>query len=230
MTSSHPDLPLPVAVTRMRRARRLRLRVDHDRGVLRLTIPWRASAATALAWAAKQREWIERQLATAPLPAPFADGARLPLEGGEVVIRHDAGARRGVVLHEGELTVGGPAESLAASVERWLRARARARLSEETARVAADAGVTVRGVSVGDPVSRWGSCSSSGTIRYSWRLILAPPNVLRFVVAHEVAHRLHMDHSPAFKAAEARLFGGPVAPARLELRRLGPSLRAIGRG
>ena len=128
-----------------------------------------------------------------------------------------------------ELIVGGPPEGLPAAVERWLRAQARARLSEETAAVAARAGVTVRSVNVGDPVSRWGSCSSSGTLNYSWRLILAPPQVLQFVVAHEVAHRLHMDHSAAFKAAEEKLFGGPVAEARSELRRLGPSLRAVGR-
>lgn len=131
---------------------------------------------------------------------------------------------------EGSLAVGGPAESLGPSIERWLKALARTRLSEECARIAGEAGVSIRSVSIGDPVSRWGSCSSSGSIRFSWRLILAPPEVLRFVVAHEVAHRLHMDHSPAFKAAEERLFGGPVALARSELRRLGPSLRAVGRG
>ena len=141
---------------------------------------------------------------------------------------HVAGARRGVTLARDELRVGGPAESLGPAVERWLRSLARDRLSTATAAIAADAGVTVRSVSVGDPVSRWGSCSSSGAIRFSWRLILAPPEVLRFVVAHEVAHRLHMDHSPAFKAAEERLFGGPVAAARSELRRLSPALRAIG--
>jgi predicted metal-dependent hydrolase len=84
-------------------------------------------------------------------------------------------------------------------------------------------------VSIGDADSRWGSCSAAGAIRYSWRLILAPPHVRRFVVAHEVAHRLHMDHSSAFKAAEARLYGGPVAPARLLLRRLSPVLRRVGR-
>lgn len=228
--SEHPDLPLPVAVTRMRRARRLRLRIDHDRRLLRLTIPWRASAPKALAWAAEQRAWIDQQLEAAPVGRPFADAATIPLEGRDIVIRHVPTARRGVTVADHELRVGGPAGSLAPSVESYLRKLARERLSAATASIASAAGVTVRSVSVGDPVSRWGSCSSSGAIRYSWRLILAPPEVLRFVVAHEVAHRLHMDHSPAFKAAEARLFGDPVAAARSELRRLGPSLRAVGRG
>lgn len=229
MISEHPALPLPVAIVRRRQARRLRLRVDHDKGLLRLTLPWRGSAQRAIEWAATQGEWVRRQLDGAPPRLPFVDGRTIPLEGAEVVIRHDPEQRRGVVLAEGELRVGGPAAGVAAAVERWLRARARDRLSAETAQVAALAGVSVAAVGVGDPVSRWGSCSSSGAIRYSWRLILAPPEVLRFVVAHEVAHRLHMDHSAAFKAAEERLFGRPVAAARSELRRIGPSLRAIGR-
>jgi predicted metal-dependent hydrolase len=206
------------------------LRVDHESGLLKLTMPWRHSSKAALDWAAGQRPWIERQLAAAPAGLPLANGVRIPLEGREILVRHDPEGRRGARREGDELVVGGPASALPAAVERWLRALARERLSAETARIAATAGVTIRSVSVGDPVSRWGSCSSSGAIRFSWRLILAPPDVLSFVVAHEVAHRLHMDHSPAFKAAEQRLFGGPVAPARSELRRLGPSLRAVGRG
>jgi len=227
--SEDPRLPLPVLLQRLRRSRRLRLRVDHDRGLLKLTMPWRHSAGAALDWVAGQRTWIDSQLAKAPAGQPLVDGSVIPVEGSDLVIRHDPAQRRGVRVEDGALVVGGPSESVPAAAERWLRALARDRLSEETARIAAAAGVSVRAVSIGDPASRWGSCTSSGAIRYSWRLILAPPSVLRFVVAHEVAHRLHMDHSPAFKAAEARLFGGPVAAARLELRRLGPSLRAVGR-
>jgi predicted metal-dependent hydrolase len=87
----------------------------------------------------------------------------------------------------------------------------------------------VRSVAIGDASSRWGSCSSSGAIRYSWRLILAPPHLLDWVVAHEVAHRVHMDHSAAFRALEARLYGGDVRAARAELRALGPRLKRIGR-
>ena len=84
-------------------------------------------------------------------------------------------------------------------------------------------------VSVGDAGSRWGSCSSQGRIRLSWRLIFAPPEVRRFVVAHEVAHLVHLDHSAGFKALEARLYGPGLAKAKAELRRLGPRLRRIGR-
>ena len=161
---------------------------------------------------------------------PFADGATVPFQGGELVLVWAQGERRGVRREGDRLIVGGPATSFARAVERWLRAEALAVLSALTQEIAAKEEIAVRAVAVGDPVSRWGSCSSDGSIRYSWRLILAPPEALRFVVAHEVAHRLHMDHSPAFKAAEARLFGGPTALARGALRRVCAELRGVGRG
>jgi predicted metal-dependent hydrolase len=227
--SDDPRLPLPIQLTRLRRSRRLRLRVDHDRRLLKLTMPWRGSAARALDWAAGQRAWVDQQLARAPAAQPFRPGSAVPVEGRFCTIVHDPERRRGVTEESAALIVGGPIETLPSAVERWLKSRARNRLSAETAEIAVLAGVTIRSVSIGDPVSRWGSCSSTGSIRFSWRLILAPPEVRRFVVAHEVAHRLHMNHSPAFKAAEERLFGGPVAAARSELRRIGPALRAVGR-
>jgi predicted metal-dependent hydrolase len=90
--------------------------------------------------------------------------------------------------------------------------------------------VTIRSVAIGDASSRWGSCSASGAIRYSWRLILAPPHLLDWVVAHEVAHRRHMDHGAAFRQLEASLYTGDVGAARRELRALGPRLKRIGRG
>lgn len=225
-----PGLPLPVAVQRIARARRLRLRVDHGRQLLKLTMPARGSARSALRWASEQREWVERQLADRPQPLVLDDGARVPFRGGELRIRWIRDERRGVSLDDAELLVGGPRESVGRSVERWLIGQAREELSRLTGEIAAAAGVTIRSVSVGDAVSRWGSCSTSGAIRYNWRLILAPQAVLRYVVAHEVAHRLHMDHSQAFKRAEERLFGGPTAEARLILRELGPALRRVGRG
>ena len=103
-------------------------------------------------------------------------------------------------------------------------------VSREAADFAAVAGVTIRSISVGDAGTRWGSCSSQGRIRLSWRLILAPPHVRRYVVAHEVAHLRHLDHSAAFKALEAQLYGPGLAEAKSALRRLGPRLRRVGRG
>lgn len=225
-----PGLPLPVAVRRMGNARRLRLRIDHRHQLIRLTLPARLSERAALRWAGEQRAWVEHQLASTPPNVSFTDGASTPFRGDVLLIRWTQERRRGVELTGRELLVGGPSESLPRSVENWLREQARQVLSEETARVAAIAGVSVSAVSIGDPVSRWGSCSASGAIRYSWRLILAPHEALRFVVAHEVAHRLHMDHSAAFRQAEERLFGGPVRDARALLREAGARIRGVGRG
>jgi predicted metal-dependent hydrolase len=102
-------------------------------------------------------------------------------------------------------------------------------MSREVADYAAAAGVAATAVGVGDAASRWGSCSSTGRIRLSWRLILAPPEVRRFVVAHEVAHLVHLDHGRDFKALESRLYGPGLAAAKAALRRLGPGLRRVGR-
>ena len=121
------------------------------------------------------------------------------------------------------------ADSAARRIETWLKRRALDLLSAETAQAAERAGVTLRSVSVGDAGTRWGSCSSSGRIRYSWRLILAPPELRRYVVAHEVAPLVHMDHGPKFTALERRLFEGDADAARLLLRRVGGRLKRIGR-
>jgi len=118
---------------------------------------------------------------------------------------------------------------VARRVELFLKRRALDIMSREVGEYAALAGVTAASVSVGDAGTRWGSCSSEGRIRMSWRLILAPPDVRRYVAAHEVAHLVHLNHGAEFKAVEAKLFGSGVADAKAALRRIGPRLRRIGR-
>jgi hypothetical protein len=103
-------------------------------------------------------------------------------------------------------------------------------MSNDIAEFAALAEATPRSVSIGDAATRWGSCSSRGAIRMSWRLILAPPEVRRYVAAHEVAHLVQLNHGPEFKALEARLFGPGVSAAKASLRRIGPRLRRLGLG
>ena len=225
-----PRLPLPVAVRIHPRARRLKLRLDDKRALLLLTCPPRGSRRAALDWAASQREWVERQLADARPAIALLPGNTIPIEGNPTRLEwRPYGARSGS-LSDGILSCGGPVEGFERRVLAWLRARARDLLSADTAEMAGRAGVTVRRVSIGDAGTRWGSCSASGSIRYNWRLVLAPPEVRRWVVAHEVAHRVHMNHGPAFKALERQLFDGDGDAARLLLRRLGPGLKRIGRG
>lgn len=224
-----PSLGWPVEVRTHPRARSMRLRLDQARERLILTIPRAISRRAALQWAERQSDWVRSQLSGLPQAQPLVPGSRIPLEGRDVLLAWDHAHPRKPALADGVLRCGGPVEGFAARIERHLRDEARLRLSEETLRQSAAAGVKVRSVSVGDARSRWGSCSASGAIRYSWRIILAPPHLLRWLVAHEVAHRRHMNHGPAFRALEAELYGDDVRAARQELRSIGPRLQRVGR-
>jgi predicted metal-dependent hydrolase len=226
---SLPGLAWPIELRPHPRARAIRLRLDEARGRLVLSFPRRMSRRTALDWAKDQQEWTDRQISLVRPAEPFVAGTTIPFEGRDIRLHWQEELRRTPTLANGVLCCGGPEAAFAGRIERFLRAEARRRLSAETAEMARRAGVTVKSVAVGDASSRWGSCSASGSIRYNWRLILAPPHLLKWVVAHEVAHRRHMDHGQAFKAVEAELFGGPVGAARAELRALGPRLKRVGR-
>ena len=222
-------LPVPLEIRRLRNARRLRLRFDEAAGTLKLTCPWRTSRRTALAWALDQRDWIEAQLARAQPLEPFVPGGSLLFEGRELRIAWREDWPRTVELAPGELRCGGPEAGLPRRIEHFLKRHARETMSDDIAEFAAAAGATPRSVTIGDATTRWGSCSSQGRIRMSWRLILAPPDVRRYVAAHEVAHLVHLNHGPEFKALEARLVGTGVSEAKAALRRIGPRLRRIGR-
>jgi predicted metal-dependent hydrolase len=224
----HPDLPAPILLSPMRSARRMRLRYDAARHLLKITYPRGLARGKVLSWAAQHRDWVDEQIGRAPEPESFTPGAVIPVEGRETVLVWSEGAGRSPTLEDGSLVVGGPASSFSSRVERFLKRRALETLSRETAVIAARAGTAPAAVSVGDASTRWGSCSSTRRIRYSWRLIMAPPEALRFVVAHEVAHLSELNHGARFKQIERELFGGDVAPARALLRAWGPRLKRIG--
>lgn len=222
-------LPVPIDIRPIRNARRLRLRFDESSGTLKLTCPSRMSRQKALAWALDQRDWIDAQLARSLPSEPFVADAVIPIEGHDTRIVWTPARPRSPRLESGELLCGGPEAGLGRRVEAFLKAHALKIMSAEVAEFAALAGLEAKGVTVGDAGTRWGSCSSAGRIRLSWRLILAPSEARRFVVAHEVAHLAHLNHGPKFKALEAKLFGPGVSEAKAILRRVGPRLRRIGR-
>jgi predicted metal-dependent hydrolase len=223
-------LPLPIEIRRLRSSRRFRLRFDDATGTLKLTCPLRTSRRAALAWALDQRDWIQAQMARAEPAEPFVRNGSILLEGCEVRIVWHEGWPRTPSLVGAELRCGGPEAGLARRVDAFLKRRARDTISRDIAEFAAAAGAAPRSVTIGDAATRWGSCSSDGRIRMSWRLILAPPEIRRYVAAHEVAHLVHLNHGAEFKALEAKLFGTGVAEAKSVLRRIGPRLRRIGRG
>jgi predicted metal-dependent hydrolase len=219
---------VPIVISRHPRARGYRLRIGRD-GEARLTMPTHGSERRAMAWALDQAEWIADQLARMDSrTCRLGDGCTFPLEGRDVTIRWTADGPRSVREAGDLLLVGGPPEHAGERVLRWLKARARKTLSEETHAIAAAHGLAVSAVGIGDPSSRWGSCSSSGAIRYSWRLILAPPEVRIATVAHEVAHLKHLDHSPAFHAFHRAICPSDTVAARAWLKRHGAMLHGVG--
>ena len=223
------DLPVPMEIRPLRNARRLRLRFDDARGVLKLTCPAGMSRRKAVAWAVDQREWVFAQVRRAPQPEPFESGAVIPLCGEQIRLVWKAGAPRSPQRAGSELLCGGPESGFERRVASYLKRLAVETMAADVSDFAARAGVRPSAVSVGDASSRWGSCSSDRRIRLSWRLIMAPVAVRRYVAAHEVAHLVHLDHSAAFKSLEARLFGHGLAEAKADLRRIGPRLRLLGR-
>ncbi|BAK68434.1 putative metal-dependent hydrolase [Sphingobium sp. SYK-6] len=220
---------VPLVVQRHARARRLRLRFDGLAGEALLTMPARASLRTALDWAGQQTGWVEAQRARAAGRVVLGDGVWLPVQGEPLLIVATGAPGRRIEREGDRLLVGGPADHIGARILRWLATEARAVLTDETRALAGEHGLPLGRVSIGDPRARWGSCSARGDIRYSWRLILAPPHVRLATVAHEVAHLRHMHHGPDFHALVRAI--SPVDPdvARAWLRREGTGLhRYVG--
>jgi predicted metal-dependent hydrolase len=198
-----------VAVLRSASARRITLRVRAATRDVVVTAPRRAALAKVRDFVESHADWIGARLARLPQAAPFVHGARVPLRGVEHVVDH-APDRRGVahvVERDGvpHLLVGGGAAHLARRVEDFLKREARRDLDAAVARHCATLGVRAHSVTLRDTTSRWGSCTAQGALNFSWRLIFAPPFVLDYLAAHEVAHLVHHDHSDRFWTLTRRL-------------------------
>ncbi|QUS36654.1 M48 family metallopeptidase [Falsirhodobacter algicola] len=201
------DLPgVDLVLRRSARARRFSLRVSRIDGRVTLSMPARAREAEALAFAGRHADWLRGTLADMTPAHMVGEGTRLPLEGQEVRIEAATGPLR---LEGARLLVPQP---IASRLQAWLRARARDRLAAACDRHAATIGRPFCRLTLRDTRSRWGSCTSDGALMFSWRLIMAPPEVLDYVAAHEVAHLQEMNHSPDFWAVVERLC--PDYPAR----------------
>lgn len=225
---SLPDLPgVAVHLRRSARARRFSLRVSRVDGAVTLTLPARAPLAEAAAFARGQTEWLRATLAQLPAQRRPVFGALLPFEGVELRLQ---AAPVAAPRAEGGLLLLPPGEErLEARLLAFLKHCARIRLQAATERHAAALGRPFRRITLRDTRSRWGSCAADGSLSYSWRLIMAPPEVLDYVAAHEVAHLAEMNHSPAFWAVVARLCPG-YAAHRAWLKRHGAQLQAIRLG
>ncbi|HEY0276496.1 MAG TPA: SprT family zinc-dependent metalloprotease [Paenirhodobacter sp.] len=222
---SLPDLPeVALTLRRSARARRFSLRVSRHDGTVTLTLPLRAPVEEALAFARSQSDWLKRALDRVPLTEVPGFGAAIPFEGRDLILT--PGTVRAPKVQDGQLVMPEDARRLLPLLLAFLKHCARLRLQAATERHAATLGRGFRKITLRDTRSRWGSCAQDGSLSYSWRLIMAPPSVLDYVAAHEVAHLAEMNHSPAFWAVVRRL-RPDYADDRAWLKAEGARLQAI---
>ncbi len=213
------DPPVALVLRRSARARRISLRVSRLDGRVTLTLPPGVPEREALAFARDRADWIRGHLGDMAPSVAVAPGTDLPVEGR--LRRIEAAGGRRILLDEDRIAV--PGDPIGPRLQAFLKARARDRLAAASDRHAAALGLPYARLSLRDPRSRWGSCSSRGTLMYSWRLILAPCEVLDYVCAHEVAHLAEMNHSDRFWSVVRQLYG-PYEAERRWLRTEGGAL------
>jgi predicted metal-dependent hydrolase len=200
-----------VRLRRHRQARRYTLRIDAASREVVLTMPPRGSVKEAKEFAQKHGGWIAARLKRLPEAAPFAHGVEVPLRGVPHRIVH-RGAERGTVWIETDgggtrlLCVAGEPPHVDRRISDFLKREAHRDLDAASRRYAARLGVPFKRICVRDQSSRWGSCSNTGVLSFSWRLILAPPYVLDYLAAHEVAHLVELNHSLRFWRLVKRLY------------------------
>jgi predicted metal-dependent hydrolase len=206
------DLGAPVSIRVSPRARRIGLRIIAAERRVELVLPRGVPASQGMRFLTSKRGWIAARLGALPQRVPFAEGAVVPVLGVPHRIRREAdGAALPVAIIGGEIRVKGDPAHLARRVRDYLAATARNELARRARRLAAQMGRTVARVNVRDTKSRWGSCSATGNLSFSWRLIFAPEAVVDYVVAHEVAHLAEMNHGPSFWRLVESLSPGSAA-------------------
>lgn len=226
-------LSQPVEVRRHPAARRMTLRVSRTSGSVIVTLPVGCGLDQAGTFLANHLDWVHERLVNLPAQIPFRDGSVVPLRG----IPHrivEAGAKRGAVVTVSALDGGAPAlvvsgepEHVERRLRDWMTQQARQDLAERVVWHARNLGLKSGRVGIRDQRSRWGSCSTTGALSFSWRLIMAPPDVLDYVAAHEVAHLAEMNHGPRFWALVAKTMPG-TEEAKRWLKSFGSELHRYG--
>jgi len=209
--ASLDDLGAPVEVRRHPSARRLTLRVSRTRRTVIVTVPVQCDLDEAGSFLHRNMEWVRERLDSLPVPVPFRAGVVMPLRGRPHRVRFTGQmsllgpvrieAKRGELP---ELVVDGQLVHAPRRLRDWLFAQAARDLDHCVMKHAHCLGVRPKKIAVRDQQSRWGSCSTTGALSFSWRLILAPSHVLDYVAAHEVAHLAEMNHGPRFWALVRR--------------------------
>lgn len=195
---------IKIDLRRSARARRISLRVSGVDGKVSLTLPPKVPEREALRFASQKLDWIVAAMGRIPQATPIAYGQTILLEGQDHLIVQGP-LRGGIERREGQLIVPGRDQTCATRLAAYFKMLARDRLSAASDHYAAQLGRRYTSLTLRDTRSRWGSCTAAGGLMYSWRLIMAPPKVLDYVAAHEVAHLAEMNHSDRFWAVVAAL-------------------------
>lgn len=221
--------PVTVRLEINPKARRLILRLDERAREAVAIAPTRRELKAAAQFACERVDWIADRLETLPRNQPLVNGAMIPLRGEPCRLTLHGKGRIARLLTEPDMHICAPgdASTFGARVERYLKRAATSDLGDAVDRHCATLSVEAARISVKDTRSRWGSCTADGRLSFSWRLVLAPPDVLDYVAAHECAHLIEMNHSPAFWAHVARC-RPDWKQQRNWLRSHGRALHAIG--
>ena len=191
-------LSMDIKIIKSAKAKRLTLRIDAKERLPILTLPSRCSGKRAVAFVEEHRRWIEENLAKIPVAKRFENGEIISVMGKEYNINHCPQKRCGVMIEDHELIVSGSKEFLHRRLCDFIKKKAQEELLQKSQKLAKKINCHVNHVSIKDTKSRWGSCSSLDNINYNWRIALAPSFVIDYLVAHEVSHLLHQDHSREF--------------------------------
>ncbi len=218
---------LPVIIRRLAQAKRMTMRLAPDGSAVKVSIPKWGTTAEALAFARSKTDWLARQRAVLPVRTALVPSTSLSFRGEVLRIEHVFEAPRRPAVSDGAIRIGGPADGIEPRLRRWLEGEARAAMSVDLVHYCARAGMPVSPLALSNARRRWGSCSGKGAIRINWRLIMAPDFVRQSVVAHEVAHLVHFDHSPRFHALLAKIYEGDLAAANRWLKQRGRELYAV---
>lgn len=224
-TSAGEDIP--VIITTRRGLRNITLRPKtRPRREIHISKPWLTRDAAALRFLEQKRKWCERIFDSAPEKVRVAPGDTIEFLGRRVLITHDASRRANSfgVCDDGtcNLIIGGGADMFERRVRDYIKAEFLTAVKQMIKTAPRE--LWPRRIAVRDTTSRWGSCSTTGTMSFSWRLAFAPTDVMRYVVMHELAHQRHMDHSPAFWATVSELYGFGVERAKRWLNQHGAEL------
>jgi predicted metal-dependent hydrolase len=207
------DLGAPLAIRVSPRALRVGLRIDAAERCVELVLPQGVPAEYGLRFLRDKRGWIAARLEALPRPVPFVEGAAVPVLGvPHRICRSFDPAAPPVAITDGEIRVRADPIHLPRRVRDYLVGLGRDELTRRARPLAAHIGRKIVKVSVRDTKSRWGSCSSTGNLSFSWRLIFAPEEVVHYVVAHEVAHLVEMNHGPRFWRLVDSLAPGNARP------------------